>query len=97
MSLYIIATEDLKEFLPENGRSGGKTDLDVSEIGVPRMFNSEASAKIALGMWFAGPFVGHCDEDEGGWYAVKQTDPRRREIWGDKLGVRAVKIVDIQT
>lgn len=91
MSLYIIATEDLREFLPENGRNGGKTLLDVSEIGVPRMFNSETSAKIALGMWLSGPFEGHCDE--GGWYSVKETDPNRRFVWEGKLGVRKVRIV----
>lgn len=89
--LYIIATEDLTEFLPENGRTGGKSQLDVSEIGVPRLFNSEASAKIALGMWLAGPFKGVYEEDYG-WYADQQTDPQRREIWGDKLAVRKVQI-----
>jgi hypothetical protein len=45
--MWIIATEDLKEFLPENGRNGGKTELDVSEQGVPRMFCNETSARIA--------------------------------------------------
>jgi hypothetical protein len=90
MSLYIIATEDLSEFLPENGRSGGKTSLDVSEKGVPRMFTSERTAKICLGMWLSGPFQG--DRDEGGWYAVQRTDPARREVWEGKLGVREVKL-----
>lgn len=90
MALYIIATEDLTEFLPENGRSGGKTSLDVSSAGVPRMFNDETSAKIALGMWLVGPFEG--DRDGGYWYAVQRTDPNRKLIWKDKLGVRKVEI-----
>lgn len=91
MSLYIIATEDLSEFLPENGRSGGKTDLDVSSIGVPRMFNDKASARIALGMWLVGPFIG--EKDEAGWWPAQRTDPNRKLIWKDKLGVREVRIV----
>lgn len=95
MSLYIIATEDLKEFLPENGRNGGKTYLDVSEMGVPRMFTSESSAKICLGMWLAGPFNGY--KDEGGWYAVQQTDPNRKLVWKDKLGVRKVCLISDQS
>ena len=90
MSLYIIATEDLTEFLPENGRSGGKTDLDVSSIGVPRMFTSETSAKIALGMWLAGPFIGMMEG--GGWYSMQRTDPNRAAVWKEKLGVRKVEI-----
>ena len=90
MSLYIIATEDLSEFLPENGRSGGKTDLDVSENGVPRMFNDITSARIALGMWLVGPFVG--EKDECGWYPTQMTDPARKLVWKNKLGVREVKI-----
>lgn len=89
--LYIIATEDLKEFLPENGRSGGKTLLDVSEKGVPRMFNNKTSAKIALGMWLNGPFVGIFEEDYG-WYPEQRTDMNRHNVWGTKLGVRRVKI-----
>ncbi len=90
MSLYIIATEDLTEFLPESGRNGGKTDVDVSSMGIPRMFNDKTSAAIALGMWLVGPFIGH--SDEGGWYPVQQTDPNRMLVWKDKLGVREVKI-----
>lgn len=90
MSLYIIATEDLKDFLPQNDRSGGKTLDDVTSLGVPRLFNNETSAKIALGMWLSGPFVGYCEE--GGWYAEQRTDPARREVWEGKLGVRKVEV-----
>lgn len=91
MSLYIIATEDLTEFLPENGRSGGKTSLDVSSFGVPRMFNDETSAKIVLGMWLAGPFEGYLYD--GDWYSDQRTDPNRKLIWKDKLGVREVRLI----
>ncbi len=89
--MWIIATKDLKEFLPENGRSGHKTSMDVSEIGVPRLFKSETSAKISLGMWLAGPFKGQMDE--GGWYPEQRTDPARKQVWGELLGVRKVKLI----
>jgi len=92
--MWMIATEDLKEFLPENGRNGGKTNLDVSEQGVPRLFTNRTSAAIALGHWFNGPYVGVCDyEDAGGWYYDIDTDPARRLVWGDRLGVRKVKVI----
>lgn len=93
--MWIIATEDLKEFLPENGRSGGKTSGDVSEIGVPRLFTNRLSAAIALGHWFNGPYVGRFEED--GWYYEVETNPMRRELWADKLAPREVELKCIHT
>lgn len=90
MSLYIIATKDLKEFIPSSGRGGGHTSVDVSETGIPRLFNDKLSATLALGHWLAGPYVAYCDE--GYWYSDQQTDPNRKLVWEGKLNVREVKI-----
>lgn len=89
MSLYIIATEDLKEFIPDSGSNGHKTQVDVSESGIPRIFTNPLSAKLALGHWLVGPYQGVYEE---GWYPDRRTDPNRKLIWEGKLAVREVKI-----
>ena len=92
--MYIIATEDLEYYIPWSGRNGGHTAQDVARNGgggnVPRLFTSESSAKIALGMWLSGPF--DPEYDECGWYSVQRTDPNRKAIWGNRLAVRKVEL-----
>lgn len=90
--MWIIATEDLTEFLPENGRTGRKSQMDVSSTGLPRLFTNKTSARIALGLWLVGPFFGEYEEDWG-WIANQQTDPARVAVWKGKLDAREVKVV----
>lgn len=92
--MWINATKDLSVFLPDTDRGAARTSVDVSSIGLPRLFDNPTSAAIALGHWFNGPYKGVMEGDEDGlnvYYDV-QTDPNRRIIWGERLSPREVKI-----
>ena len=88
--MWIIATEDLSVFIPQSDTNGGNTQVDVSELGLPRLFSNRNSAALSLGHWLNGPYEGVCEE--GGWYYYTQTDPNRRLVWGGKLAPREVKL-----
>lgn len=90
--MWVIATEDLTEFLPLSPTGAQRTQVDVSSAGIPRLFLDRGSAAKALGHWFKGPYIGQCDGDEGGWYYFEQTDPNRRLIWGGLLAPREVRL-----
>lgn len=91
--MWIIATEDLSDFIPQNKRYGGQTLVDVSSKGLPRLFSTKAGASIALGHWFNGPYHGEYDEDQGGWIYHRKTDAARRAVWDGRLGARQVSLV----
>ena len=92
--MWIIATEDLSVFIPQSGSNGGHTQVDVSERGLPRLFQNKTSAAIALGHWFNGPYEGFYDSEYGWEYEVK-TDPNRKLVWTGKLAPREVKICPV--
>lgn len=51
---------------------------------MPRLFDNELSAKLALGKWLSGPLRGVFEEDYG-WYPESDTDPNRKIEWEGKL------------
>lgn len=86
--MWINATEDLSVFIPQSGTNGGNTQVDVSSIGLPRLFDNRDSAAKALGHWLNGPYDGICED--GGWYYQVRTDPNRKLVWLGKLAPREV-------
>jgi len=56
----------------------------VAGGNVPRLFDNELSAKLALGKWLSGPLRGVFEEDYG-WYPESDTDPNRKIEWEGKL------------
>lgn len=92
--MWILASDDLKYFVPQSGRGGGHTSVDIATLGsknLPRLFNDELSAKLALGHWLAGPY--EPNRDECGWYPVQRTDPNRKIEWEAVLAPRKVTLV----
>ena len=91
--MWIIATEDLSVFIPDTERGAARTSVDVSERGLPRLFDNPNSAAKALGHWLAGPYEGLCDD--GHWYYGKRTDPNRKLVWEGKLAPREVQLAPV--
>lgn len=88
--MWMIATADLSEFIPISRTGAQRTTVDVSSRGIPRLFTSRDSAAKALGHWFKGPYIGHCEE--GGWYYSEDTDHNRKLVWEGLLAPREVTL-----
>lgn len=88
--MWIIATEDLSVFIPDTDKGAARTSVDVSEHGLPRLFDNRVSAALALGHWFKGPYEGFMDG--GLWYYNEKTDPNRKLVWDGKLAPREVQL-----
>jgi hypothetical protein len=54
MDFYMIQHKITKAFLPYSRHKRGKTHLELSTDGIPRLFKQRNHAQVALNRWLAG-------------------------------------------